>query len=72
MRRIILTILVITALTAAIPAHAQEDYRFEIGGGIGMTGYLGDANTANLLQNPSWDAEALFRYLISARLALKT
>ena len=37
-----------------------------------MTGYLGDANTANLLQNPSWDAEVLFRYLMSPRLALKT
>ena len=23
---------------------AQEDYRFDIGGGVGMTGYLGDAN----------------------------
>ena len=72
MRRIIHIIVAIVAMGTATQANAQEDYRFEIGGGIGMTGYLGDANTANLLQNPSWDAEALFRYLISPRLALKT
>lgn len=52
--------------------RAQEDYRFEIGAGAGMTGYLGDANTANLLKNPSWDAELLFRYLMTPRLAFKT
>lgn len=53
-------------------ARAQEDYRFEIGGGVGMTGYLGDANSANLLKNPSWDAEILFRYLWTPRLVFKT
>ena len=39
-------------LLSALPAEAQEDYRFDIGGGIGTTGYLGDANTANLYKNP--------------------
>ncbi len=67
---------------AAMPSatYAQEyaafseddDYRFEIGAGIGMTGYLGDANTANLMQNPGWDGELLFRYIINPRFALKT
>ena len=59
-----------TAFAARL--QAQEDYRFEAGGGIGMTGYLGDANTANLLQNPSWDVEGVFRYLANPRIALKT
>lgn len=62
----------IMMLFCPLRAEAQEDFRFEIGGGIGMTGYLGDANTTNLLKNPSWDAELLFRYLMSPRLALKT
>jgi hypothetical protein len=53
-------------------ANAQEDYRFDIGGGIGMTGYLGDANTANLYQNPSWDVELLFRYIANPRWAFKS
>lgn len=51
---------------------AQEDYRFDIGGGVGMTGYLGDANTANLLKHPGWDVEALLRYIVNPRWAFKT
>lgn len=37
-----------------------------------MTGYLGDANTANLLQNPGWDAELFFRYIFNPRIAIKS
>lgn len=60
-------------LLAAAPAmHAQEDYRFDFGAGLGMTGYLGDANTSNLYQNPGWDAELFLRYIINPRLGLKT
>lgn len=60
------------ALCGSFTARAQEDYRFDIGGGIGMTGYLGDANSANLWQNPSWDAEVLFRYIMNPRINWKT
>ena len=51
---------------------AQEDYRFDIGAGLGMTGYLGDANTANLWSEPGWNFEALFRYIANPRWAFKT
>ncbi len=51
---------------------AQEDYRFDIGAGLGMTGYLGDANTATLWSEPGWDFEALFRYIANPRWAFKT
>lgn len=57
---------------ASLPLAAQEDYRFDIGAGIGMTGYLGDANNANLYQNPGWDAEILFRYIYNPRFNFKT
>lgn len=62
------------AFLLALPfgAMAQEDYRFDIGGGIGMTGYLGDANTSNLYQYPSWDVELLFRYIANPRWGFKT
>lgn len=59
-------------LTGVAGAFAQSDYKFDIGGGVGMTGYLGDANTSNLYGNPSWNVEALFRYQINPRFALKT
>lgn len=60
------------ACLSPFSAKAQEDYRFDIGGGIGMTGYLGDANTANLMANPSWDMELLLRYILNPRFNFKT
>lgn len=59
-------------LCNAPKVSAQEDYRFDIGGGVGMTGYLGDANTANLWQNPGWDLEVFLRYILSPRWGFKT
>lgn len=59
-------------LTECIDIKAQEDYRFDIGGGVGMTGYLGDANTANLWRHPSWDVEVLLRYIATPRWGFKT
>lgn len=57
---------------ACLPAGAQEDYRFDIGGGPGFTGYLGDANSANLWKHPSWDIQAFLRYIYNPRMAFKT
>lgn len=64
--------LAIFMLGAVHSASAQEDYRFDAGGGIGMTGYLGDANTSSLWGHPGVDATLLFRYLKSPRIAWKT
>lgn len=66
--------LILACLLALFPfgSRAQEDYRFDIGAGVGMTGYLGDANNANLWKNPGWDIEALFRYIANPRWAFKT
>lgn len=71
-RHLKILILAIAAIIGTVNVRAQEDYRFDIGGGIGMTGYLGDANSANLMQNPSWDAELLFRYIQNSRINWKT
>lgn len=72
LKRVLTSLAIATLLMIPLRGNAQEDYRFDIGGGIGMTGYLGDANTANLLRNPGWDLELLFRYIISPRWNLKT
>ncbi|MBD5336729.1 MAG: porin family protein [Bacteroides sp.] len=64
--------LVAFLICSAPRVWAQEDYRFDMGGGVGMTGYLGDANTANLLAHPGWDAQIVFRYIINPRMGLKT
>lgn len=70
MRRYLYILLCV--MCTAFGASAQEDYRFDIGGGIGMSGYLGDANTSVLYQNPSWDLELLLRYIANPRWAFKT
>ncbi len=63
-----LTLLALAAPTAAL---ADDDYRFEVGGGVGMTGYLGDANST-LFATPGLGGEAVFRYKPSPRFSLKT
>lgn len=71
-RHIICVFALLTALLRPLSSAAQEDYRFDIGGGVGMTGYLGDANTSNLLSHPGWDVQALLRYISNPRWAFKT
>lgn len=59
-------------ISLSIGMKAQEDYRFDAGGGLGMTGYLGDANTSNLWSSPSWNLEFLLRYIANPRWAFKS
>lgn len=58
MKRIaaILTLLTACIVPAMEAAAQDETYRFDIGGGIGMSGYLGDANESNLLKHPGFAA----------------
>ncbi len=71
-RRIAVILLIVGCISAFQKVSAQEDYRFDAGGGIGMTGYLGDANTSNLWSHPGFDGMLLFRYMRSPRIAFKT
>ncbi len=59
-------------MIASMMAAQAQEYRFEVGGALGMSGYLGDANNANLLKKPGYVAGGLFRYIINSRMALKT
>lgn len=70
-RRFIVVLIILAALSSQ-RANAQEDFRFEAGGGIGMTGYLGDANTSSMWSMPSVDGQLLLRYIANPRWALKT
>ena len=62
---------VIMLMIATLMAAQAQEYRFEVGGALGMSGYLGDANNANLLKKPGYVAGGLFRYIINSRMALK-
>jgi hypothetical protein len=55
---------------AAVGASGQE-YRFEVGPAIGITGYLGDVNTANMYKMPRLAGGGIFRYNLNTRWAFK-
>lgn len=59
-------------LRSAAQATAQpETYRWDIGAGLGMASYLGDANDSGLFSHTSLGAAASLRYLINTRFALR-
>lgn len=70
--RILLAAIFLTTL-AATSARAQEveSYKFDIGAGLGMSGYLGDANTSNVFHKPGFALNGSFRYLIDNRWAIR-
>lgn len=69
MNKRLTTIIAAIMLTLASMASAQ-DYRYEFGAGIGMSGYLGDANM-NLLKHPGFGAGILWRYIPNYRFAIR-
>lgn len=68
-----LSLLALGALCARAQAVAQpETYRFDLGGGLGLAGYMGDASGANPFSSPGLSGSLSFRYLANSRLALRT
>jgi len=63
-------LIVLLMLVAVLPAGAQQ-YKYEIGGSLGMTGYLGEGNNSVLFKHPSVTGGALFRYAHNSRWAFK-
>lgn len=67
----ILTV-ILAVVSAGVAAHAQEEeYKFDIGAGVGMSGYLGDVNHSNLFRRPGFVGQLSFRYLIDTRWAIR-
>jgi hypothetical protein len=64
------TAILILMLAAAVGAKCQE-YRYEVGPAIGLTGYLGDVNTANMYKMPRVAGGGIFRYNLNTRWAFK-
>jgi len=65
---------VVLAGVAYMPALAADDvesYKYDFGAGIGMSGYLGDANESNLFKRPGFAANINMRYLFDSRWALR-
>lgn len=70
---IILTIFASAFLSTAYAQTQEsvEEYKFDIGAGVGMSGYLGDANESSLFAHPGVAFGGTFRYLINTRWAIR-
>lgn len=69
-----LTAILILCISCAVlhKAHAQEStYKFDMGGQIGMSGYLGDASSS-IFSHPGIAGGLTFRYLPDVRWSLRT
>ena len=65
-----LFIVALLMLLAVQPAVAQQ-YKYEVGPSLGMTGYLGEANSGNVFKHPSFTVGGIFRYNHNSRWAFK-
>ena len=62
---------ILTIVTMAAFTCMGQEYRYEIGPAIGITGYLGDVNTANMYKMPRVAGGGIFRYNLNTRWAFK-
>ena len=64
-----LSIMLLTLLVALV-SPAQQ-YRYEVGPALGVTGYLGECNNGMLFKHPSFTLGGIFRYNFNSRWAFK-
>lgn len=71
-RRIVAVIVLSVAAIVCVYAQQEDSYKFDFGVGLGMSGYLGDANRSNMFRHPGFAANVSARYLFAdSRWALR-
>ncbi len=69
---VVCCITMIVALSTRVVAQDYvESYKFDFGAGVGMSGYLGDANESSLFKNIGFAANLSSRYLFDNRWAVR-
>jgi len=70
--RYIVMAAVLMAGCAQLGAQAAvAPYKFDLGAGIGMSGYIGDVNSSNPFKHPGFTADLRFGYIIDTRWAVR-
>ncbi len=64
---LVLVAATVTGAAAQETTAQQDTYKFDLGGGIGMSGYLGDANESSLFKHIGVAGNVSFRYLANTR-----
>lgn len=62
---------ILTMIVMAVSVAFAQEYRYEVGPALGMSGYLGDVNKGNLFAHPGIAGGGVFRYNKNSRWALK-
>ena len=72
-RLLIFTLIALAAVTntAAQTATATAPYKFDFGGSVGLSGYIGEANASNPFSSAGFTADLAARYIIDTRWALR-
>ena len=60
----------VSLCAVALPAQSAP-YKFDIGAQLGMSGYIGDANRANMYSHPGFTGELSMRWLPDTRWAVR-
>ena len=63
-------VILLFMLAVALTVTGQQ-YKYEAGPMVGMTGYLGEGNSGNLFKHPSVTGGGMFRYIHNSRWAFK-
>ena len=73
-KRISITLLFLLSLMIVGTSYCyaqQATYKFDLGIGAGMSGYLGDVNKTNMFQKPGFAGQLGFRYNVDTRWAVR-
>lgn len=71
LRRILSCLLIAAAASTAAGQAVIAPYKFDIGASLGMSGYIGEANSTNPLAHPGLTADAGVRYILDTRWAFR-
>ena len=65
------TVALVAGILLAPASALAQDYRYEVGPALGVTGYLGDVSESNVWQHPGYAVGGILRYIANSRWALK-
>ena len=68
MRRLLV---ILSLVCLCLPSLLAQDYRYEFGPALGISGYLGDLNNSNMYKHPGIVGGGTFRYIANSRWAIK-
>ena len=70
-RTLILCILLLSLPLPGLYAQDEEEYKMELGGGLGGSFYMGDANYTTPFKNIGIAGGFMARYIMNPRMAIK-